>query len=364
MISWSLPPTNAMCRGGAIWALTLALSACSTTGSDDLEGEGSGLDDPYEESTAGGTGSAGGDSNGEDDSPADYGTTSGGAATGVDEGSTGGEEPDSGGAPGEFSGCPDRLPESWIFCEDFEDMVDPADVFFEYQSQDGAFVVVDDQAASGKYSMRASYRAMVEGAGWLSVAFGQNPIVTGERPQYAAASQFDEIYWRMRIRTQPGWPNVGPHKLTRLTAVADPDWSQAMVAHLWSNGDDVVLAGDAASCVVDSEIACMGFGDASLQSLGLLTGETPLFSDLYAGQWHCVEGHVKLNTPGAGDGVFEFWVDDELEASRSDLDWRGDWTEYGINMISIENFWTGGAPQDLDRWIDDVVISSAPIGCQ
>lgn len=355
---WPYPRQWEWWIGGWAVAATLALSACSSTEADTLEGPG--LDDPYE--TSAGTGGLTGADSASGGEPSPEGTTSDGDVPDPGAGSSGGEGPFDEDVP--MSPCPEPLPQTWIFCEDFESIEDPAAVFFEYQSDGGAFVLVDDQGASGNHSMRASYHATFEGAGWLSIAFGENPVVSAERPLYAGTKQFDEVYWRMRIRMQRGWPDVGPRKLTRLTSVADANWAQSMMASLYTNGDEVALAGDPASCVVDGSVSCTGFGDASLQPLGLLPGKRPLFSDDYSGQWHCVEGHVRLNTPGEMDGVFEFWVDDELENGRYDLDWRGSWQQYGINLIAVENFWTGGAPEDLDRWIDDIAISTEPIGCE
>lgn len=283
---------------------------------------------------------------------------------GGEGGTTTGAGPDTGGASEGRPGCPRPLPEGWVHCEDFEAVVDPADVFFEYYDGEGAFVLTDEEAASGHRSMRASYRAGVEGAGWLSVSFGENPIIYGQRPQVAKDQKFDEIYWRFRIKMEAGWPDVGPRKLTRITAFAHENWGQAMVASLWSDGSDVVLAAEPSSCVLEDEVVCQGYNDADgLQSLGPLVGTTPLFSNKYADAWHCVEGHVRLNTPGEVDGVLEFWVDDMLEAGRYDIDWRGNWDDYGLNLVTVENFWTGGAPQALDRWIDDLVIATVPIGC-
>jgi hypothetical protein len=45
------------------------------------------------------------------------------------------------------------------------------------------------------------------------------------------------------------------------------------------------------------------------------------------------------------------------------IDWRGAWTEYGLNLITIENFWEGGPPVELTRSIDDLAIATVPIGC-
>ncbi len=277
-----------------------------------------------------------------------------------------GETPDGNGeaadAAAQALGCPDTLPGEWIFCEDFESGVDPAEVFFEYNDDDGDFRVVSDQAASGEYAMEAVYQAGEVEAGWINVAFGRNPIVYGDRPHYRVDDDFEEIYWRFRLMHQAGWPDVGPAKVTRATSFAKQNWGQAMIAHLWSQG--VVLLGDPASCVTGATVDCEGYNDfANLQWLGWLVGETEIFSSAESGRWVCIEGHVRLNTPGAADGVFEFWIDGNLENTRSDLDWRGGYTEYGLNLVSFENYWNGGSVAELRRWFDDIVISTDRIGC-
>nr|MCH9681870.1 hypothetical protein [Deltaproteobacteria bacterium] len=101
----------------------------------------------------------------------------------------------------------------------------------------------------------------------------------------------------------------------------------------------------------------------AFEPLRPLVGDVPLFSSELSGKWHCVEGRIRLNTPGAADGELEFWVDDALQAGRNDLDLRGGWSEYGINAVVVENTWPGGVPAPLRRWVDDLVISTEPIGC-
>ena len=135
-----------------------------------------------------------------------------------------------------------------------------------------------------------------------------------------------------------------------------------MIAHLWSKGD--VLIGDPAGCVSGSSVRCSGYNDFSqLDWLGQMPGDTPIFSTEDSGRWRCVEGHVRLNTPGSSDGVFELWIDDALEARRTDLDWRGSYTSYGINAVFFENYWNEGSPVEQRRWFDDIAIATERIGC-
>ena len=241
----------------AVAGALLTAAACSDTNpsSDDVGVGGASSEGEY--------GSSGGARN----DGADPGAASGTSASGGDEdretdgleGSTGG---DSGGdiprpADGPHAPCPDALPDGWIFCEDFESS-DPAADFFDYVDSDGNFVPSFEGGASGIGAMRAHYRKGQEAAGFLSVSFGANPINTTGRPGHAAEQSFDEIYWRFRMKTEEGWPEAGPHNLTRISAFAESDWGQAMVASVSSKGDDVVLQGSAASCVLEGQVACSG----------------------------------------------------------------------------------------------------------
>lgn len=295
---------------------------------------------------------------------------------GMGSGGSDGNQADDGGFPldvggespppdaGTFDGCPGAPPNAWIFCEDFESLVDPAEVALDYQELDGAFTLVDDVGASGHHAMEVRYREGEEAAGRMVLSFGASPIDHGGRPSFASEESFPEIYWRIRVMTEPGWPDIGPGQLTRTLAFADETWSEAVVAHLRSVGDDVIMEAVPVTCVSNDEVACAGFDDqGSLQPLGPLPGQTPIYAEPQSGQWHCIEGHLALNDPGSANGVLEFWIDEVRQAGRGDLDLRGRWTDYAINALVIENYWPGGAPAPLRRWIDDVVISSERIGC-
>jgi hypothetical protein len=346
-------------------------------------GCGSSDDSSAGNGTAGAAGSAGSGSNtasgGSSSSGGSAGTTSSGGSAGTtSSGGSGGSsagaggQPNTGGGAGSGGGntggaaatqaCPSPLPSDWIFCEDFENIPDTKKVFFEHNDDSGDLRVVSGEGSSGTHALEASFQKDEVEAGWVSVAFGRNPIVGSNKPHYRANEDFAEVWWRLRVKHEQGWPDVGPAKLMRATSFAKSNWGQAMIAHLWSSG--VQLLGDPATCVTGGSVACNQYNDfANLKWLGQMKGTTPLFSKALSGQWHCVEGHVKLNTPGKTDGSFEFWIDGNLEKSRKDLNWRGTYTDYGVNLVSVENYWNSGAVQDLKRWFDDIAIAESRIGC-
>lgn len=102
---------------------------------------------------------------------------------------------------------------------------------------------------------------------------------------------------------------------------------------------------------------------AHLRWLGAETGKTEIFSTLTANRWFCIEAHVRLNSPGKNDGVFELWIDEKPEAARRDLNWVNSWSDYGINAIMFENYWNGGATAERKRYIDNIAIAANRIGC-
>ncbi len=253
--------------------------------------------------------------------------------------------------------CPSPLPESWIFCDDFESGDPSAADYLERDLADGAFGRMDSESASGTYAMEVRWSPGTVSAGNLKVTFGDAPMGATHR----AGERFAEVYWRMRLMHEEGWQG-SPAKLSRATMFTANDWSQGMIAHLWSSGD--VLLGDPARCVRDGSVTCQGYNDfAALQWMGRMPGTTPIFATEDSGRWRCIEGHVRLNTPGEDDGVFEFWVDGNLERRNDAMNWRGSYDAHGINAVFFENYWNEGSPRAQKRWFDDLAIATTRIGC-
>ncbi|MDA8021200.1 MAG: hypothetical protein MPN21_27505 [Thermoanaerobaculia bacterium] len=256
-------------------------------------------------------------------------------------------------------------PAAWIFCDDFEDgtALVREGRYFEYVDDDGEFIPVAGAGLNGSVGMRAIWQTGEVGAGNFKLGFGRNPssyMDQGIRPE----EDFREIYYRMYVRMEPGWQG-NPFKLSRATVIAASDWSQAMIAHVWEGGGDV-LGVDPVRCVgAGDQVVCIGYNDFSNMSwLGFQGGTTPVFHPDESGRWLCVEAHVRLNDPGASNGVQEFWIDGQLEARRDGLDFVHGYTDYAINAVFFENWWNGGAIRDQERYFDNIVVSTQPIGCE
>lgn len=252
----------------------------------------------------------------------------------------------------------------WIFCDDFESksISTGQGGYFEYDTGGGLFTPTNGIGFNGSYGMKAHFNKGTTNAGNLKLVFGRNPM--GDRGIHSTRD-FREIYYRIYFEPQVGWQGF-PDKFSRATVFAKNDWSQAMIAHVWNgNRLDGSLAMDPAGCIdTNGNVLCTGYNDFShLKWLGLKNGTTKIFSQSGGGKWYCVESHVKLNDPGQANGVQEFWVDGNLEASATNLDLVGKFTAYGINAVFIENFWNNGSIQDQDRYFDNFVVSTKPIGC-
>lgn len=245
-----------------------------------------------------------------------------------------------------------------IWCDDFDDGVPIGQKYFEYDSNGGDFVPVSGVGVGGSTGMRVVWQPGEVDAGGFKRMFGRNPV----RSQSHSSTDFREIYWRQYLRLEPGWTG-SPDKLSRALVFASSNWAEAMVAHLWSSGDYLLI--DPVSGIdANGNLATRFYNDFdNFTWLGARRGTTPIFTSGQSGRWLCVEAHVKLNTPGASDGVFEFWIDGQREAGRTDLNFVGTWQAYGINAIFFENYWNAGAPAQRIRYFDNIVISTNRIGC-
>ncbi len=80
-------------------------------------------------------------------------------------------------------------------------------------------------------------------------------------------------------------------------------------------------------------------------------------------QWHCVEQYVKMNTPGAHDGIIRAWVDGRPAFEKEDIMFRT------VDSLKIEQIWmnvyhggTAVSPYDQHLYFDNVVVARQYIG--
>jgi hypothetical protein len=265
---------------------------------------------------------------------------------------------------GECENWRERHPE-WIFCDDFEDTgaLVKTGRYFEHDDNDGDFVILKGVGLEGSHGMRVRFQTGEVGAGSLKVAFGRNPNAYMNKQNIRPDEDFREIYYRMYLKMEEGWSG-SPAKLSRATCFPHADdWGQAMIAHLWSDDKDHLLI-DPAGCVDGAgNVLCATYNDFdNLSWLGNKSGVTPIFSTTNSNKWFCVEAHVKLNDPGQSNGVQEFWIDGNLEAQKTGLNFIGSFDEYAINAVFFENYWNSGSVKLQERYFDNIVISTRPIG--
>lgn len=245
----------------------------------------------------------------------------------------------------------------WLWCDDFESDTPPlASRYFDFDGDEGDMKRISSESAHGEYSLGAKWQKGEDDAGHFMRTFGRNPV----NSQSYKDEHFEEIFWRYYFKLQDNFQGR-PDKFTRAFIFANPNWAQAMIAHVWI--DDTsreVLILDPASGAQGNELVSTKWNDfENLKWLGVTKGKTKLDD----GKWYCLEAHVKLNTAGELNGIFEFWLDNTLEARSPNIDWIGSWREFGINTVFFSNYFNAGSPAEQERYFDSLVISRARIGC-
>jgi hypothetical protein len=251
----------------------------------------------------------------------------------------------------------------WIWCDDFEE--DRLRQYFEHDAAGGRFTRVAGVGGKGSSGMRGQWNTGQVGAGSLKLAFGLTPT-SYMRPVDAGTAKYREIFWRMYARNPPEWTGGGADKLSRATVFAGSNWSQAMIAHVWSGGSNnaFLVADPASGTDTGGTLLTTKYNDfTNLRWLGARVGKTPIFSGDNLGKWHCVEAHVRLNDPALSNGTFRMWINEQLETERTGMNWLGSFSSYGINAVFLENYWNNGSPKQQERYFDNFIVSTQRIGC-
>jgi hypothetical protein len=292
-------------------------------------------------------------------------TTDPSESTSTDPATT--EDPSSTGTEGETEGdpvigCPDALPQDWIYCQDFEDLGDPFEQFEPYLADNGNFEVGVAQAFSGDRALRILYpQAGLQWSGEAWVRFGD---AGNEGPRFAGEDTFDEVWVRLRLRLRDDWPGDGFGDLLSLDALEGPDHARVMSTTVSARVGDPGMFVHSRSCIVGNDLECDGDQDwLTDHFVAADIGSTSVTEAAEAPPWHCIVLHVRLNEPGSSDGFVSLTVDGVEDVVLYDLDLRGDWTQTGINALRILSSWGTGSFEGAERYLDDLVIASAPLAC-
>jgi len=231
--------------------------------------------------------------------------------------------------------------------------------YFEYTSgTPGAKRSATVFLGKGGQAMECFYPKGSKGLGGRKLVFGDCPI----GPAVKKGRKFEEVYWRIYVKHQKGWTGGGPAKMSRATSFTAGNWTQAMIAHVWSSGEGLTL--DPASGVKGGAVVTTKYNDFGL--LKWLGNRPPspfkISATEESGRWVMVESRAKLNALGQSDGINQLWIDGLLQCERRNLNWRGTYDEKGINAVFLEAYWNNGSPVDQHRWYDDFVVSTKPIG--
>ncbi len=248
----------------------------------------------------------------------------------------------------------------WLWCDDFESDSSLEQNYFDVERAGGRLKVASDAAFGGTSSLKGTYIPSDTGAGSIKLSFGATPVA----PKRYTDQKFDEVYWRFYMRTSANWTGNG-YKVTRATVFSASNWSQAAIGHLWDDSPSKLgMALDPVSGVVGGNVVTTKYNDFdNMKWLGKVDGPTQVYAPENRGIWTCVEVHMKLNASGASDGLLEYWVNDKSEAQAKNLNFRGSYTQYGINAILMENYRNDPAAQTQDRYFDNFVVSKQRIGC-
>jgi hypothetical protein len=87
-------------------------------------------------------------------------------------------------------------------------------------------------------------------------------------------------------------------------------------------------------------------------------------------EWMCIEGELKVNTPGVRDGVLRTWVNGRLAFEKTNLFLRAKRPYKIPGNLGIRKFWGtlhhGGTKpfgKNVRVWMDQTVVAKSRIGC-
>jgi len=337
---------------------------------------------------------------GQDAAVADDREDAGADATGDDEVTFDGadEQTDGGDAPADTAGqhsCSNPLPQ-WLLCEDFESGSGDFDAFLAASDfisgvgvDDRGRVRLDDSAPhSGQWAL---YLPAEPASGYRGASLDWRDCV-GEQRSNCDMNSHELLYFRAWIRFADDHRYV--HHFLNIGGSQPDDYWYHGTAGCLPNGE--LSMGTTVdfregshesffytyfpemSCdtrcerYMDVQAVCQECADKGLPTCdeqpqccwgNIFEPDPPVAFPV--GRWFCFEMMMQANTPGEHDGAMAYWVDGELVHRVDGMMWRTSPT-LALNRVRLQHYITSeDAEQFSNRvWFDDVVVSTAPIGCE
>lgn len=180
----------------------------------------------------------------------------------------------------------------------------------------------------------------------------------------------EEVYFRYYLRIAASWLKAADG--AKLPGLAGTYGRAGWGGRAWDGSAGWSLRG-AVSTAIPQDHAARGrlllstyayhAGADGRYGESLIWADAALAGLVTTDQWVCIEQRVRLNAPGAADGVLQVWVDGRLALDRSDLRLR-DRPDIRIEEVWMNVFHggAGAAPQDLHLYLDQVVVARRYIG--
>jgi hypothetical protein len=370
----------------AVSLLLLGAGACGDDGSS--SGPGGAVDSGAGTAGRGGAGAAGGASGtGASGSGGSAGSGASDGASGA--GATGG----SGG--GTARSCANPGPD-WLYCEDFERGAGDFDAWLtgsEFLESPGSadrgrVILASDSVHSGRFAlfMPAAASSGYQGASMDYYA------CDGESRANCPLRSFDTLYFRVWIRFAPDHRYIH-HFLSISGSQPDDFWFHGSAGCMPNGSLEMGTTVDYREDTHESffytyfpgmscDTNCGRYADvasicADCASKGLPTCgtqqqccwgnnyEPPSPRPFPIGSWFCLEMMMQANTPGAADGVQEYFIDGQSGHRVANMRWRTN-PALALNRVRLQHYIeTSDAGGHSNRvWFDDMVVSTSRIGCE
>lgn len=353
-----------------VLASACVLAACTADTSADTDtdseagssGDASTTDPTATTPSTTGSGSSGSDSTPTTSTTTTATTTAATTSTTSDDDSSSSDTTATTGGDSEVTGCPADAPGSWVLCEDFDAIEDPATELSQWNVNGDGFGIEADESGDGDGDqvLRLTLTPGMQFGGWVTLRYGDGPDAPAVR---SPEGRYDEVWARWRIRLNDEWPGTAAGDIGELISMNATNWGIAADLNIQVDGQTRIHP-YAWTCIFNGEQACDGQNDwgGALDLLWNSAGDNQLFGSDAAGEWICVEAHMRLNDVGEANGETTLWVDGGQEFTRDGIDWRGTWDDFGLNAIRFTNF-ASPPPGPQSFFIDDVVVGTERVGC-